>query len=84
MPKTSSFRPTILTPVPTNSLTRVRFAVSHGGKSGDEKGRDKEYMQLAQMFKEEYLRWVNLKKSELNYSIGQGWGTVHSEYVRFR
>jgi len=70
--------------IAVHHYARNKMMGNHGGISGDEKGRDKEYMQLAMMYKEEYRRWVLGKKRELNYSAGQGWGTVHSDYVRFR
>jgi len=62
---------------------RNKLMSSHGGIQGDEKGRDREYAQLAAMYKEEYRQWVHRKKIDLNYSMGQGWGTVHSEWIRF-
>jgi hypothetical protein len=61
---------------------RNKLMSQHGGLSGDEKGRDREYMQLAQMYKEEYRQWVHRKKMDLNFSNKQGWGTIHSDYVR--
>jgi hypothetical protein len=62
---------------------RNKLLSQHGGMSGDEKGRDREYMQLAQMYKEEYRQWVHRKKMDLNFSNSQGWGTIHSDYARF-
>ena len=63
---------------------RNKMMSNHGGIQGDEKGRDREYMQLAQLYKDEYIQWVRRKKHELNMSMGQGWGTIHSGYVRIR
>jgi hypothetical protein len=62
---------------------RNKMHSNHGGIQGDEKSRDKEYMQIMLMYKEEYRQWVRRKKWDLNYSMGQGWGTIHSEYSRF-
>ena len=64
--------------------TRNKLLSSHGGLQGDEKGRDREYMQLAQLYQEEYRQWVRIKKHELNFSCGQGWGTLHSDYVFYQ
>jgi len=63
---------------------RNKLISNAGGVQGDEKARDREYMQLAQMYKEEYRRWVHSKKRDLNYSAGQGWGTIHSGYAKIR
>ena len=60
---------------------RNKLLSTHGGLAGDEKARDREYMQLAQMYLEEFRQWARFKKHELNYSGGQGWGTLHSDYV---
>ena len=60
---------------------RNKLLSSHGGLQGDEKVRDREYMQLANQYKEEYLQWARFKKHELNFSAGQGWGTLHSDYL---
>jgi hypothetical protein len=64
--------------------TRNKLLSSHGGLSGDEKARDREYLQLAQLYQEEYRNWVRIKKNELNMSSGQGWGTLHSDYVFYQ
>jgi hypothetical protein len=61
---------------------RNKLQSSHGGIEGDEKRRDRDYLQLAQMYREEYLQWVKIEKHRLNYSGGQGWGTIHSNYIR--
>ena len=63
---------------------RNKLLSSHGGLQGDEKGRDREYLQLAEMYKQEYMEWVRTKKLELNFSMGQGWGTLHSDYVLYQ
>lgn len=63
---------------------RNKLISSHGGLQGDEKCRDREYMQLAEMYKEEFRQWARFKKHELNYSQGQGWGTLHSDYVFYQ
>jgi hypothetical protein len=60
---------------------RNKLLSTHGGLQGDEKARDREYLQLAEMYKKEFCQWARLKKNELNYSGGQGWGTLHSDYV---
>ncbi len=60
---------------------RNKLLSTHGGLQGDEKGRDREYMQLAKMYMDEFKQWARFKKHELNYSAGQGWGTLHSDYV---
>jgi len=60
---------------------RNKLLSTHGGLQGDEKARDREYLQLAEMYKDEFRQWARLKKNELNYSGGQGWGTLHSDYV---
>jgi len=60
---------------------RNKLLSSHGGLTGDEKGRDREYMQLAQMYRDEFREWARFKKHELNFSAGQGWGTLHSDYI---
>ena len=67
----------------TFHYVRNKMMSNHGGIQGDEKGRDREYMQFAQMYKEEYIQWVRRKKTELNYSPGQGWGTTYSGYHRY-
>jgi hypothetical protein len=64
--------------------TRNKLLSSHGGIDGDEKRRDNEYLRLAEMYKQEYLNWVREKKMELNAGIGQGWGTLHSDYFYVR
>ena len=64
--------------------TRNKLLSAHGGLSGDEKVRDREYLQLAQLYMEEYRNWVRIKKNELNMSSGQGWGTLHSDYVFYQ
>ena len=51
-----------------------------GGTKGDEKNRDKDYMQLALMYKDEFSQWVRIEKARLNNSMGQGWSTIRSEY----
>ena len=60
---------------------RNKLLSSHGGLTGDEKGRDREYLQLAQMYRDEFREWARFKKHELNFSAGQGWGTLHSDYI---
>jgi hypothetical protein len=62
--------------------TRNKLLSSHGGMQGDEKGRDREYKQLAAEYRQEFIDWARFKKHQLNFSQGQGWGTVHSEYWR--
>ena len=69
--------------IAVHHYVRNKLLSNHGGIQGDEKGRDKEYAHLAQVAREEYLRWVRRKKHDLNYSGGQGWGTIHSEYARY-
>jgi hypothetical protein len=69
--------------VAVHHYVRNKLLSNHGGIQGDEKGRDKEYAHLAGVAREEYLQWVRRKKHELNYSAGQGWGTIHSEYARY-
>lgn len=64
--------------------TRNKMLSNHGGITGDEKNRDREYLQLAQMYKDEYRQWIQRKKRDLNYSAGQGWGTIYSDYARIR
>ena len=59
---------------------RNKLLSAHGGLQGDEKNRDREYLQLAQMYKDEFRQWARFKKHELNFSAGQGWGTLHSDY----
>jgi hypothetical protein len=63
---------------------RNKLLSSHGGIQGDEKHRDKDYLQLAEMYHQEYRRWVFAKKFELNSGPGQGWGTLHSDYLFVR
>jgi hypothetical protein len=60
--------------------TRNKLLSSHGGLQGDEKARDREYQQLAMFYKKEFQEWARFKKHQLNYSRGQGWGTLFSEY----
>jgi hypothetical protein len=64
--------------------TRNKLLASHGGLSGDEKQRDREYLQLAEIYRKEYRMWVADKKAELNAGPGQGWGTIHSDYLYVR
>lgn len=58
--------------------TRNKFPASHGGVSIDDKGRDREYTQLAQMFREEWKQWMLHKKIELN--VRSVWGGIGSTY----
>ena len=62
---------------------RNKMISSHGGIEGDEKRRDRDYLGMAQMYKEDYIRWVHGKKRELNFSMAQGWGQIHSDFSRF-
>jgi hypothetical protein len=61
--------------------TRNKLLTSHGGLQGDEKNRDKEYLQYASAYMQEFREFCRLKKHELNFSGGQGWGTLHSDYI---
>ena len=63
---------------------RNKLLSAHGGIQGDEKARDREYMQLASQYKEEYREFCRFEKHRLNFSMGQGWGTLHSEYVHLQ
>ena len=69
--------------IAVHHYVRNKLLSNRGGIQGDEKGRDKEYAHLAQVAREEYLRWVRRKKHDLNYSMGQGWGSILSEYARY-
>jgi hypothetical protein len=46
--------------------------------SFDDLNRDREYMQLAELYRTEWLQFVELKKVEIN--IAGAYGTVHSAY----
>jgi hypothetical protein len=60
-------------------LTRNKLLSSHGGITGDEKNRDQEFLRLATQYREEFLQWARLCKSQLN--INQVGGTLYSNYV---
>jgi hypothetical protein len=60
--------------------TRNKLLASHGGIDGDEKRRDRDYLQLAEMYRQEYRNWCHAEKQSLNSGPGQGWGTLNSDY----
>jgi hypothetical protein len=62
-------------------LIRNKLQVTHGNITGDEKNRDREYTQMAAAYIDEYKQWARAKKNNLNYSMGQGWGTAYSDYA---
>lgn len=57
---------------------RNKLQQSGGGMSFDDLNRDREYMQLAELYRTEWLQFVELKKVEIN--IAGAYGTVHSAY----
>jgi hypothetical protein len=66
--------------IATVHYVRNKLVSTHGGIQGDEQARDHDYTRLAKAYKEEYVSWVRFEKHQLNYSRGQGWGTVYSDY----
>jgi hypothetical protein len=60
---------------------RNKLQSNHGGISGDEKNRDQQYLMYAQKYKKEFLDFVIAKKRESN---NQGFGVIHSRYIRLR
>jgi hypothetical protein len=63
---------------------RNKLMSQHGGIAGDEKQRDRDYLQLAQLYQHEYQNWVCLEKDTLNSRYDQGFGTLHSPYLWLR
>jgi hypothetical protein len=60
---------------------RNKLLSSHGGITGDEKNRDRDYFQQEFSLKEEYRIFCAQKKLQLNLSQSQGWGTTLSNYA---
>jgi hypothetical protein len=63
---------------------RNKLMSQHGGIAGDEKQRDKDYMQLAELYRREYQNWVYNEKDALNSRFDQGFGTMYSPYLFLR
>lgn len=57
---------------------RNKLKVSHGGVSGDDRDRNKEYMQMSTFYWGEYTEFAHRKKVELN--AGQCFGSITSGY----
>jgi hypothetical protein len=61
--------------------TRNKLMAQHGGIAGDEKMRDRDYLQLAQMYRQEYQNWIYLEKDSINGHVSQGFGTLYSPFI---
>jgi len=57
---------------------RNKLQQTGGGMSFDDLNRDREYMQLAELYRTEWLQFVEAKKVEIN--IANAYGTVPSAY----
>jgi hypothetical protein len=64
--------------------TRNKLLSQHGGISGDEKQRDRDYLQLSELYRREYKNWIYLEKDTWNGRYDQGFGTLHSPYLWLR
>lgn len=58
---------------------RNQLPYSSGGLSVDDSGRGPKYIQYASIFRQKFLKNMELQKSQKN--ISQGWGTIHSDYI---
>jgi hypothetical protein len=61
---------------------RNKLTMNHGGLQGDDLARDKDYMQIAQMYDGQWKQWMMTKKKELNRGLFSG--TVESPYWLMR
>jgi hypothetical protein len=61
---------------------RNKLSVNHGGLQGDDLARDKDYLQVAQLYDTKWTQWMSMKKRELNLGMFQG--TVESPYWLMR
>ena len=50
---------------------------------GDEKNRDREYLQLASLYREDFKQFVRKEKFRLNMTQ-PAFGTLHSDYVFYQ
>jgi hypothetical protein len=61
-----------------NWYMRNKLQASHGGVQLDDRSKNREYMQMAMQYQEEFENWVLHKKVQLN--AGQMMGTLGSPY----
>lgn len=60
---------------------RNELRINHGGLSGNFKDKHREYLQLAQLYKDEWDRFVVNKKIEINVSgAAQGLGSLYDNH----